>query len=48
MGSQDKFRELKFEGTGIKLKWKNLSLELDSDFDSKVLSRLLETFSRLG
>ena len=38
---QKKFIELKPISQGIKLRWKNITLELDPDFDEKTLSRFL-------
>lgn len=38
------FKELKPTGTSsIKLKWKNLSIEIDADFDEMTLRRFLKT-----
>ena len=33
---------------GLKIQWNNLSLELDVDFDEKVLERFLCTISRIS
>ena len=38
-----KFIELKPISQGIKLRWKNITLELDPDFDEKTLLRFLST-----
>jgi hypothetical protein len=38
---QKKFIELKPVSQGIKLRWKNITLELDPDFDEKTLSHFL-------
>lgn len=38
---QKKFIELKPFFQGIKLRWKNITLELDPDFDEKTLARFL-------
>ena len=38
---QKKFIELKPTSQGIKLSWKNITLELDPDFDEKTLVRFL-------
>ena len=40
-GEQKKFVELKPPPQGIKLHWKNITLELDPDFDEKTLLRFL-------
>ena len=40
---QKKFIELKPISQGIKLRWKNITLELDPDFDEKTLLRFLNT-----
>jgi hypothetical protein len=40
---QKKFIELKPISQGIKLRWKNITLELDPDFDEKTLLRFLTT-----
>jgi hypothetical protein len=40
---QKKFIELKPVTQGIKLRWKNITLELDPEFDEKTLSRFLNT-----
>ena len=39
--NQKKFIELKPTSQGIKLSWKNITLELDPDFDEKTLLRFL-------
>ena len=39
--NEKKFIELKPTSQGIKLSWKNITLELDPDFDEKSLLRFL-------
>ncbi|MCX6989426.1 MAG: hypothetical protein NTZ52_08065 [Chlamydiae bacterium] len=45
LSNQDlkKFIELKPISQGIKLRWKNITLELDPEFDGKTLLRFLTT-----
>ena len=41
--SASKFVELKTVHRGIKILWKNLTFEIDPDFDQETLSRFLQT-----
>jgi hypothetical protein len=45
---QNKFRELPLQSKGLKLYWKTLCIEIDTEFDEETLERLLRTLAQLS